>query len=47
MLRAQIEIYMNLEAYVCLNYGAMTTKQFFKRKNIFLVNIFENPFLNA
>ena len=32
MRKTQIEIYSNLEAYACLSYNAMTTKQFFKWK---------------
>ena len=43
MHKMQIEIYTNLEAYVCLSCDAMTTKQFFRWKNIFFVNIFGKP----
>ena len=46
MRRTQIEIYSNLEAYVCLSYDAMTTKAIFqmKRKHIFRQYIWKTPF---
>ena len=46
MHRMQIEIYSNLEAYVCLSYDAMTTKAIFQMKTFF-VNIFGKPVSNC
>ena len=48
MRRMQIEIYSNLEAYVCLSYDAMTTKAIFQMKRKHFSSTFsENPFLTA
>ena len=45
----QTEVYSNLEAYVCLSYDDMTTKEIFqmKIKHVFLSKFSENLFLNA